>query len=152
MRALSIVLGGALLLAATGCENPAPRHTGTPGCKACAAGTHGQGVTAASPVAAGLKIQPTANTADYANDFAPAQVFEIVHDGDLTLGRVWMDCTCVTAAKNKGSEGSTDYAADEAALVTVRQLEKAAAPTYRLHVQVLKPTATVLSFDVPVKQ
>lgn len=155
MRSVSLVLSGLLLFAAAGCDSNTQHRAAKTTCQACLDGTHGsaQAAARAQAAASGLSIVPAVGVTapNYAGDKGPAQVFEVLRPENtpVTLGRFYMDCTCVRASTDGGK---TRFAADERVLITVRQVDDApeGGATFQLTVQVNKPGQAILTQPVTV--
>ena len=100
--------------------------------------------------AAGLELAASGDAApNYADDYGPAQVFEVRHvDGAaIRIGRVWPSCTCLQVVSGSGA-----HEAGQPAKIVVRQVEANATGQVILYVQTLSPASAILSLPVSVKQ
>ncbi len=85
----------------------------------------------------------------YTEGYAPPQVLELRRpDGQpLRVGRLITSCTCIVASVEK-----RDFAAGEAALVTVRVVKEppVKGAKYAVIAQVLSPVEVMVQYDVTV--
>lgn len=126
-------------------------------CVSAAFAADGFNRTAAAPGAQaftedrGYSIKPVFEMTRYiAGDEAPAQTFEVVRPGNgpVEFGRLFTSCSCVQLETPQRY-----FQAGERALFTLRNVKPtpAAGQVYQIYIQVVRPVATTLQYNVFVQ-